>query len=171
MCKPSDYSSFVGRQCLSSFAVWRVVGCENLFSRCLVSSNLCKVSANERNENLFSDCRTPPNLCKVSASERNENLFSYCRMPPNLCKVSANERSENLFSYCRMPPNLCKSTQIMIETAILRALFISCYHFYAYLCTKVLISEYKEKICLRMIFNSTTRTTKIPTWNCVPKDL
>ena len=115
MCKPSDYSSFVGRQCLSSFAVWRVVGCENLFSRCLVSSNLCKVSANERNENLFSDCRTPPNLCKVSASERNENLFSYCRMPPNLCK----------------------STQIMIETAILRVLFISCYHFYAYLCTKV----------------------------------
>lgn len=82
MCKPSDYSPFVGRQCLSSFVVWRAVGCENLFSRCPV------------------------------------------------------------------PPNLCKSTQIMIETAILRALFISCYHFYAYLCTKVLISEYKEKICL-----------------------
>ena len=82
MCKPFDNSSFVGRQRLSSFVVWRAVGCENLFS------------------------------------------------------------------HCRMPPNLCKSTQIMIETAILRALFISCYHFYAYLCTKVLISEYKEKICL-----------------------
>ena len=115
MCKPSDNSSFVGRQRLSSFVVWRAVGCENLFSYCPVS----------------------PNLCKVGANERNENLFSYCRMPPNLCKVCANERNENLFSYCRMPPNLCKSTQIMIETAILRALFISCYHFYAYLCTKV----------------------------------
>ena len=126
MCKPFDNSPFVGRQRLSSFVVWRAVGCENLFSY----------------------YRTPPNLCKVSASERNENLFSYCRMPPNLCKVSANERNENLFSYCRTPPNLCKSTQIMIETAILCALFISCYHFYAYLCTKVLISEYKEKICL-----------------------
>ncbi|KDR52817.1 hypothetical protein HMPREF1991_01121 [Hoylesella loescheii DSM 19665 = JCM 12249 = ATCC 15930] len=42
-----------------------------------------------------------------------------------------------MFSYCRAQPNLCKSTQIMIETAILRVLFISCYHFYAYLCTKV----------------------------------
>ena len=104
MCKPFDNSSFVGRQRLSSFAVWRVVGRENLFSR--------------------------------------------CRVPPNLCKVSASERNENLFSHCRTPPNLCKSTQIMIETAILRALFISCYHFYAYLCTKVLISDYKEKICL-----------------------
>ena len=82
MCKPFDYSPFVGRQGLSSFVVWHVVGCKSLFS------------------------------------------------------------------HCRMPPNLCKSTQIMIETAILRALFISCYHFYAYLCTKVLISEYKEKICL-----------------------
>lgn len=82
MCKPSDYSPFVGRQRLSSFVVWHVVGCKSLFSRCPV------------------------------------------------------------------PPNLCKSTQIMIETAILRALFISCYHFYAYLCTKVLISDYKEKICL-----------------------
>lgn len=82
MCKPFDNSSFVGRQRLSSFVVWRAVGCENLFS------------------------------------------------------------------YCRTPPNLCKSTQIMIETAILCVLFISCYHFYAYLCTKVLISEYKEKICL-----------------------
>ena len=104
MCKPFDHSPFICRQGLSSFVVWRAVGCEN--------------------------------------------LFSYCRMPPNLCKVSASERNENLFSYCRMPPNLCKSTQIMIETAILRALFISCYHFYAYLCTKVLISEYKKKICL-----------------------
>ena len=82
MCKPSDNSSFVGRQRLSPFVVWRAVGCENLFS------------------------------------------------------------------YCPGSPNLCKSTQIMTETAILRALFISCYHFYAYLCTKVLISEYKEKICL-----------------------
>ena len=104
MCKPFDHSPFVGRQGLSSFVVWRAVGCED--------------------------------------------LFSYCRMPPNLCKVSASERNENLFSHCRTPPNLCKSTQIMIETAILRALFISCYHFYAYLCTKVLISEYKKKICL-----------------------
>ena len=82
MCKPFDNSSFVGRQRLSSFVVWRAVGCKNLFS------------------------------------------------------------------YCRTPPNLCISTQIMIETAILCVLFISCYHFYAYLCTKVLISEYKEKICL-----------------------
>ena len=104
MCKPFDNSPFVGRQRLSSFVVWRAVGCEN--------------------------------------------LFSYRRMPPNLCKVSASERNENLFSYCRAQPNLCKSTQIMIETAILHVLFISCYHFYAYLCTKVLISEYKEKICL-----------------------
>ena len=53
MCKPSDYSPFVGRQCLSSFVVWRAVGCENLFSRCPVPPNLCKVSASERNENLF----------------------------------------------------------------------------------------------------------------------
>ena len=82
MCKPSDYSPFVGRQCLSSLSFGVLLAAKNLFSR------------------------------------------------------------------CRMPPNLCKSTQIMIETAILRALFISCYHFYAYLCTKVLISEYKEKICL-----------------------
>ena len=75
MCKPFDNSPFVGRQRLSSFVVWRAVGCENLFSRCPVPPNLCKVSANERNENLFSYCRMPPNLCKVSASERNENLF------------------------------------------------------------------------------------------------
>ena len=93
MCKPFDYSPFIGRQRFSPFIVWRVVGCENLFSR--------------------------------------------CRMPPNLCKVGASECNENLFSYCRAQPNLCKSTQIMIETAILRVLFISCYHFYAYLCTKV----------------------------------
>ena len=53
MCKPFDNSSFVGRQRLSSFAVWRVVGRENLFSRCRVPPNLCKVSASERNENLF----------------------------------------------------------------------------------------------------------------------
>ena len=53
MCKPFDNSSFVGRQLLSSFVVWHVVGCKSLFSRCPVSPNLCKVSANERNENLF----------------------------------------------------------------------------------------------------------------------
>ena len=34
MCKPFDYSPFVGRQRLSSFVVWRVVGRENLFSYC-----------------------------------------------------------------------------------------------------------------------------------------
>jgi len=73
-------------------------------------------------------------------------LVAQCRL--TYAKLVPIERNENLFSNCRMPPNLCKSTQIMIETAILRALFISCYHFYDYLCTKVLISEYKEKICL-----------------------
>ena len=104
MCKPFDNSPFVGRQGLSSFVVWRVVGRENLFSRCL--------------------CR-----------------LTYAKLVP----VSA---MKICFSDCRTPPNLCKSTQIMIETAILHTLFISCYHFYAYLCTKVLISEYKEKICL-----------------------
>ena len=46
MCKPSDYSPFVGRQRLSSFVVWHVVGCKSLFSRCPVPPNLCKVSAN-----------------------------------------------------------------------------------------------------------------------------
>ena len=126
MCKPFDNSPFVGRQGLSSFVVWRVVGRENLFSRCLCRLTYAKLVPMSAMKTCFliAECR-----------------LTYAKLVP----VSA---MKICFSDCRTPPNLCKSTQIMIETAILRTLFISCYHFYAYLCTKVLISEYKEKICL-----------------------
>ena len=43
MCKPFDNSPFVGRQGLSSFVVWRVVGRENLFSRCLCRLTYAKL--------------------------------------------------------------------------------------------------------------------------------
>ena len=68
MCKPSDYSPFVGRQRLSSFAVWRAVGRENLFSRCLCRLTYAKLVPVSAMKICFSDCRTPPNLCNVSAS-------------------------------------------------------------------------------------------------------
>ena len=126
MCKPSDYSPFVGRQRLSSFVVGVLLAAKTCF--------------------LVAECRlTYAKLVPVSAMKTCFHIAE-CRL--TYAKLVPVECNENLFSYCRMPPNLCKSTQIMIETAILRALFISCYHFYAYLCTKVSISEYKEKICL-----------------------
>ena len=68
MCKPFDNSPFVGRQGLSSFVVWRVVGRENLFSRCLCRLTYAKLVPVSAMKICFSDCRTPPNLCKVSAS-------------------------------------------------------------------------------------------------------
>ena len=126
MCKPFDNSPFVGRQRLSSFVVGVLLAAKTCF--------------------LVAQCRlTYAKLVPMSAM-KTCFLIAECRLTyAKLVPVSA---MKICFSDCRTPPNLCKSTQIMIETAILRALFISCYHFYAYLCTKVLISEYKEKICL-----------------------
>lgn len=68
MCKPSDYSPFVGRQRLSSFVVGVLLAAKTCFlvAECrLTYAKLVPVSAMKI---CFSDCRTPPNLCKVSAN-------------------------------------------------------------------------------------------------------
>ena len=70
MCKPSDYSPFVGRQRLSSFAVWRVVGRENLFSRCLCRLTYAKLVPVSAMKTCFhiAECRlTYAKLVPVSA--------------------------------------------------------------------------------------------------------